>query len=308
MLEKYRPTIIVDGRGTERQLPFPDKKRRDWTTQEADEIVAKARALQEKFEIGQQEATWIPRLEREGPIGILLMTDTHDYSTRTNIALINEHLALVEATPNLFMVHDGDNTDNFNVSMGSWATGVFENPLHPQLASRSHARKLKRLDDLHKIGALGFGNHNDFGGRAGQDWYETFLGHMRCPVLTTGGLVHVVVGEQTYDLAMTHKYWGYSKLNPTNTAKRFLEHEYPDADVMFLGHTHQSEGLHFERGGKDRIAVIGGTYKIDDQWARKEGIGGRSGSPGWCVVLWPHERKMQLFRDVEVAADFLKLQ
>jgi predicted phosphodiesterase len=289
-------------------MPFPDKKRREWTTQEADEVVQKARALQEKFEIGQEEATWIPRLEREGPIGILLMTDTHDYSTRTNIPLINEHLALVAETPNLFMVHNGDNCDNFNIALGSWATGVYEDPLPPQIASRAHARKLQRLDDLHKIGALGFGNHDDFGFRAGQDWYDSFLGHIRAPVLTTGGLVHIVVGNQTYDLAMTHKYWGYSKLNPTNMAKRFQEHEYPDADIIFLGHSHQSEGLHFERGGKDRIAVIGGTYKDSDEWARKEGIGGRSGSPGWCVLLWPHERKMQLFRDVRTASDFLTTQ
>ena len=102
-------------------------------------------------------------------------------------------------------------------------------------------------------------------------------------------------------MAMTHKYWGYSKLNPTNATKRFLEHEYPTADISFLGHTHQSEGLQFERSGIERIGVIGGTYKDEDVWARKKGIGGRSGSPGWVVMLYPDRKQMQLYKDVEIA-------
>lgn len=314
-IEEEPKKLVIDDKGTEKLVPpipsnnpFPDKKQQEFDFKELDDLVMKARAVAERFEIGQKEATWIPKLEYPDlPMAILLMTDTHDYSIQTRIDLISEHLGIVMDTPNFSMVHDGDNTDNFNVSMGSWATGVYENPLHPQLASRAHAEKLLRLDRQSKIGVLGFGNHNDFGSRAGQDWYDTFLAQFSCPILTSGGKVHIVVdGKQYYQMAMTHKYWGYSKINPTNATKRFLEYEHPQADISFLGHTHQSEGLHFERGGKDIIGVIGGTYKDNDIWARKEGIGGRSGSPGWVVMLWPNERKMQLFKDVKVAQIFMQ--
>lgn len=286
---------------------FPDKKDRNnnGLFDEAARILKEARHLEEKRDIGQREATWIPGLEYPNqPLMLMLMTDTHFGSTKTNIELLQEHLDILANTPNFYMVHNGDDVDNFNAT-GKWASGMMENPLPPQTASRAWCEAMGYLDTKGKIGVMSFGNHNDFGWKAGQDWYDSFLSEMECPIFTTGGLLHIMSGAQRYDLALTHMYWGVSKLNPTNATKRFLEHEYPMADILFLGHTHQSEGLHFERGGKDRVAVIGGTYKDSDTYARKRGISGRSGSPGWVVALWPNERRLQLFKDVNVARDFL---
>ena len=308
--------LIIDQHGTIKKIDtpytpnipeeYPDKKRRFQLYKQTDEVLIRSRQIVEAFEIGQKEATWMPTPEYpELPLMILLMTDTHYGSARANTNLINEHLDIVKETPNFYMVHNGDHVDNFNAVVGL-GDGTFEDPLPPQIASRAWAEKLMELDKLKKIGVLGFGNHDDFGAGVGQDWYDTFLSKFRCPIFTSGGLLHILLGDKVvYDLAMQHKYWGYSKLNPTNTLKRLQEHEYPDADILFTGHTHQSEGLHFERGGKDRIGVVGGTYKDEDVWARKQGIGGRAGQPGWVVALWQNERKMVLFKDIKVAQDFL---
>lgn len=285
-------------------LSFPDKKRQSLDFAEVASVITQARRTYEKFEIGQREATWIPSAEPGKPIVVALITDEHFGSMVSNAELLQEHLEIIESTPNMFAVFNGDDVDNFNAT-GKWASGMMENPLPPQLISRALMQRYKRLDEKTKIAAIGFGNHNDFGTNAGQDWYESFLGGFKCPVFTSGGLLHIQLGGQTYDLAMAHKYWGTSKLNPTNACKRFMDFEYPSADIAFLGHTHQSEGLHFEKGGKDRVACIGGTYKDSDNFARKHGIGGRSGSPGWAVALWPGERQMQLFKDMRIARDFL---
>lgn len=301
--------LIVDGKGTEREVfraSFPDKKIRDWDSSQADEILIKARELVDKFEIGQKEATVklnpeYPRL----PIVISLMTDTHYGSLYANTKGMLEHLDIVRSTPNFYLVHNGDHTDNFNAT-GKWASGMASDPLPQQLTSRSWADKLKHLDNEGKIIALSFGNHDDFGLNAGQDWYESFLGGFKAPIFNAGGLIHINHGKEDYDLAMTHMYWGTSKLNPTNAVKRFIDFEHPNADIGFLGHTHQSEGLHFEKGGKDRIAVIGGTYKDTDDWAKKHGIGGRSGNPGWAVALWPEEHGMQLFKSIEAAEQWMQ--
>ena len=288
-----------------KERDFPDKKPREYTFKDIDEVLIRAREVQDNFEIGQKEATWQVHPEYGNlPISILLMTDTHYGSMRSDTELMNEHLQVVKDTPNFYMVHNGDNVDNFNVTLGKIADGMYENPLPPQIISRAWGEKLKELDDVGKIGVLGFGNHDDFAFSAGQDWHDTFLSTFKCPVFTTGGLLHILVGGQHYEMAMTHRHWGTSKLNPTNACKRFLEHEYPTANIAFLGHTHQSEGLQFERGEIERVGVIGGTYKDNDTWARKQGIGGRSGSPGWVLTLWPDRKRMQLFRDVEVAQQF----
>lgn len=284
---------------------FPDKKQREWHPQQVDEVLIRSREVLDNFEIGQKEATFVPRPDYGNlPSVFLLMTDTHYGSVVSDTELMNQHLKIVEDTPNFFMVHNGDHVDNFNAT-GKWASGMMEDPLPPQLISRAWTEKLLKLDQLGKIGVLSFGNHDDFGQKAGQDWYESFLGKFNCPVFTSGGLEHILVGSQHYELAMSHRYWGTSKLNPTNATKRFLEHEYPTADISFLGHTHQSEGLQFERGGIQRVGVIGGTYKDKDNFARKNGIGGRSGSPGWAIALWPDRKQMQLFKDVVVAQQWM---
>jgi predicted phosphodiesterase len=253
----------------------------------------------------EKEATWQVDAEfPDAPIGILLATDIHYGSVNTDYDLLKEHLSIVEDTPNFFMVTNGDHVDNFNVT-GKWATGVYENPLPPQIQTKAFIERLKQIDAKGKLGVMSFGNHDNFAEVTGYDWFDTFATDLKAPVFKTGGFLHILDGEQHYGLALTHKYWGSSKLNPTNAAKRFWEHEYPQADIVFLGHTHQSEVLHWERGGKDRIAVIGGTYKSEDNWARKNGIGGRSGSPGIALVVHPKEHRMLAFKDIRDAADYV---
>ena len=288
-----------------KRLAFPDKKKQEYVFEDVAEIIRLQRKLESKFEIGQREATWIVPSNLDKPIVIALITDPHFGSVRSNVDLFIEHLDMIENTPNMFGVFNGDDVDNFNAT-GKWASGMMENPVPPQIVSRSIAERYQRLDKRGKVGVISFGNHNDFGHNSGQDWYESFLGGFKCPVFTSGGDLHIKNGSQEYELALTHKYWGTSKLNPTNACKRYLDFESPNADIVFLGHTHQSEGLHFEKGGKDRIACIGGTYKDTDTFARKHGIGGRSGSPGWAVALWPDKRQMQLFKDLKIAQEFLR--
>lgn len=236
------PRLVINGRGDEREIsapkfeqdPFPDKKPRGWDFSQADQILYLSRELKDQFEVGQKEATFVAQPEYPNvPIVISLMTDTHYGALNANTRLLNEHLDVIAETPNFFMVHNGDHTDNFNAT-GKWASGMSEDPLPQQIASRAWAAKLKLLDDIGKIAALGFGNHDDFGLNAGQDYHESFLSQFRCPIFTSGGLLHIIYGSQQYDLAMTHMYWGTSKLNPTNANKRFMDFEYPNADISFL--------------------------------------------------------------------------
>lgn len=286
---------------------YPDKKSRDIDFRQVADYLDEGRAILREFDIGQIEATWIPQAEYPGiPIALALMTDTHFGSVRVNTRLLQEHLDIIEKTPNFFMAHNGDHTDAFNSIIHS--SGMSENPLPPGLQGRAWAQKMVEMDRKSKVAVLGYGNHDDWSFDVAQlDYYDTFFSQIQAPIFSQGGLLHIKYGGQTYKLAMAHRYWGTSKLNPTNACKRYMEHEYPDADIIFLGHTHQSEGLHFERGGKNRVGVIGGTYKDTDAWARKRGIGGRAGSPGWVVMLWPDKKKMQLYKDVRLAQEVMQM-
>lgn len=272
---------------------------------EATELLKRAQEFNRKIDIGVKEATWQPIPDYPDlPIAILHATDIHYGSTHVDYDLLDKHLTVVEDTPNFYMLTNGDHVDNFNV-IGKWASAVYENPLPPQLQTMALIERVKGIDAKKKLAVMSFGNHDNFIDASGYDWFNTFARGLNAPVFTSGGFLHALVGSQWYGIALTHEYWGKSKINPTNAAKRFWEYEYPQADIVLLGHTHQSEVLHWERGGKDRIASIGGTFKLSDNWARKKGIGGRGGEPGHCMILWPDQRKMFATKDIDVAQQFI---
>jgi predicted phosphodiesterase len=251
----------------------------------ATEALKRAQEVCKEASIGVSEAVWTPETTYpDKPLAVLLATDIHYGSIHTDYDLLDKHLNIVENTPNFSMISNGDNVDNFNVT-GKWATGVYENPLSPQFQTKAFLDRLKRIDAQGRLGVMSFGNHDNFMANSGYDWLETFAQGMKASIFTSGGLLHILYGKQHYEIALTHKYWGVSKLNPTNSVKRFLDFEYSQADVVFLGHTHQSELITFERGGHEVIGCIGGTYKLDDTYARQNGIGGRAGHPGITVYF-----------------------
>ena len=301
--------LIINGLGQEKNIPslaqFPDKKIRVVDPIKAEYIVKAVSDFKEEFHVGQKEGTWIPKLEYpDKPMTFLFLTDVHYLSTRSETELLNHMLGLVRNTPNFTVITGGDDCDSFNVSLGKLATGVMENPLETGIQGEMWRSKMKVLDDLGKIVGMVFGNHTDWNwGTSGIDFYDTYLGRFGCPLFTSGGELHIKLGQEQYDVGLTHKYWGTSKLNPTNACKRFLDFEHPNADIILLGHTHQSEVLTFEKGGREVIGAIGGTLKTYDEWARKNGIGGRAGSPGICITLWPDHHEMVAYKHIDRAVE-----
>jgi predicted phosphodiesterase len=273
----------------------PGEKFKDFTA-----FVEKGRELRDKYEIGVEEAIFSPQPDYPNlPIALVMMSDTHYGSLNTNHSLLAEHLQAIEDTPNFYIAHNGDHIDNFNAMF--FQSGQFENPMKPQFQTEAWMDKMKQLGEKGKIAVMSFGNHDQFMEGSGYDWLQTFGKDIKAPIFDAGGLLHVKHGQEHYKVALTHMYWGRSKLNPTNAPKRFWEHEYPEADVAYLGHTHQSEILHGERGGKERIWGISGTYKDRDDWARQRGIGGRSGAPGHTILFYPDSHKMVGFKHLEDA-------
>jgi len=135
------------------------------------------------------------------------------------------------------------------------------------------------------------------------------LRNFKCPVLNCGGLLTVKYGSREYKIALTHRYWGMSKLNPTNMAKRYMEHEYPSADVIFLGHTHQAEYLCFRRDREAiyRWAIIGGTYKTDDEYGAEKGMGERGQMGGMVLMLSPDKKDISVLKSVEEAKRYFEI-
>lgn len=284
---------------------FPDKKSRSLDFERVTRYLQEGQEIMADFEIGQREATYIPQVEYPDlPLVMLCASDLHYGSLGVNYPLLMRHLSIIEELPNFCLATNGDEVDAFNAIFHP--TGMTENPLPPQVQSRAIAEKLLKLDKLGKIAVISQGNHNRSGFAGGQDWYDSFLSSFKCPVFTQGGKIHVVHGGVVYTGIINHTYWGRSKINPTNAVKRMIEYEGGgNVDFGWIGHVHQSSYEHFERGGKDVLAIVSGTYKVDDKWAAQNGIGGRGQKGGICVMLYPYRRKMEAFKDIETAVDYM---
>ena len=306
--------IIVDSRGTEKviyaplsppppleenTIVYPDKKELviDWR-RNFDRVIETQRVLKEAF-IGQEEATVAPNLEYPDlPMLLAVMTDAHIFASGTDHELLKKHLDIVISQPNVSMLDCGDFVD-----MGIWGTLVFEQILPPYMQGFTMKDLARELDE--KMIAIIGGNHNDWMKVSGTGFYDAFLRRAKCPIMPAGGMIHLDLRGQTYDIATKHTHWGRSKLNATNAPKRFIQWGYPEADCSILGHSHQAAMEQFYMGGKNRLAVVGGTYKTNDQWAKRKGIASHPERGGLGILFYPNERKMIPFLQMEDGLEYL---
>lgn len=305
-------TLIVDSQGTEKLIKPRQTFEADKKIPIIDEAsmmahLIEARRIYKEMEVGQREATVkLKTAYPDQPAYIWLNTDDHLGSVLTDYESFLRDFNTVKEMPNFSMISNGDEVDHFMVTNKA-ATGVYENPMSPQQQGQLFRKMFKGMDDLDKIIAFSFGNHNQWLRGSGYKFENTWLEDFKAPILNCGGQVTVKYGTQEYKFAISHMHWGNSKLNPTNACKRMMEHDFPDADVAFLGHTHQKEVLHFNRGGKDRVAVIGGTYKLADEWGSEHGMGNCRGNIGGITLaIFPEGKRIVPFYSIQEAQeDFL---
>lgn len=282
------------------QIVFPDKTTAnvDWR-RNFDRVIETQKVLKEA-NIGQEEATVKPDLEYpQLPMLLAVISDAHMFSAETDHELLKRHLDMVLQYPNVRMLDLGDDVD-----MGVWGQLVFEQMLTP--AMQGFTMKDLAREMQNRLLAIVGGNHNDFMKNIGTEFYDAFLREAKCPVMPAGGMIHLELPGQKYDVAVKHMHWGASKLNITNPAKRFIQFDYPDADVALLGHTHQSSIEQFYLGGKSRLAAVGGTYKLDDQWAKRRGMTSRPDRGGLGILLYPDKREMIPFLQLEDGLEYLR--
>jgi len=283
----------------EQTIVFPDKKETHVDWRRNFERVIEVQKILKEANIGQEEATVHPDLEYPDlPMLLAIITDAHLFSVGTDHELLKKHLDLVINQPNVRMLDCGDDVD-----MGIWGDLVFEQVLPPYMQGFTMRDLARELGD--KMIAILGGNHNDWMKACGTEFYDAFLRNAKCPVMPAGGMIHLEIGEQTYNIAAKHTHWGRSRLNATNASKRLIQWGYPDADCAILGHSHQASMEQLYMGGKNRLAVVGGTYKLDDQWAERKGISDSKERGGLGILFYPKERKMIPFLQMEDGVEYL---
>ena len=278
---------------------FPDKKQSTVIYERITSHIRDAQEIHQEADVGQEQGQWNIKAEHPNlPIMLAYMTDVHYGSLGVDYETLDRHFSIVESTPNTYLIMGGDGIDNFAIKHAH--AGIMGAAIPPQIQARAFMDKLRNLDIHRKLGAICFGNHEDWVGIAGYDYYQTWMRDMNAPIYTRGGMLTINMGGESYALGITHKFWGVSKLNITNSPKRALEFGYPDAEIMLTGDDHQSGAEIFDRGGKRMLVIDGGTYKTKDPTGKKWGLG-PAGRSGYAIFLWPNEHRFEVFSDIDSA-------
>jgi hypothetical protein len=280
---------------------FPDKKKtyRDFGT--SIEQIRTIQRYKEAKSISQDEAVWSPKPENpEEPIALVWMCDVHFGSLEVDYDLLEEDIATIKDTPNMYVAFGGDEINNFNA--GKYPDGIWKDGISPEEQMVAWSDQLEQLDDLSKVAAMVWGNHTEFSNFAGINPYSAFFDQsVSCPIFVDGGgVLNCNVGDFTYRVGMRHTFWGGSKLNITNAAKKMILHGYPNLDVAMLGHTHYAAAEMFVNAGQEKIAIQGGTYKLYDGFRKR--WDGNPHRGGFTILLYPDRKEMGLCRTPQAAA------
>jgi hypothetical protein len=115
----------------------------------------------------------------------------------------------------------------------------------------------------------------------------------------------LVAGPRTYTVKARHKWKGSSIFNDTHALQVGWERGGHNFDVSIGGHTHVGTFCtEFYRHQKRRYAILTGTYKTEDSFARE--IGFAQGMDSGCGALVFNKRgEFTFHRNLGLAADYL---
>lgn len=234
-------------------------------------------------------------------------SDMHIGHVDTDYTLLRKHIELAENTPNVGIVSVGDDIDygvlgkfinRFIQTMSPQGQIFTAEDLMAELNGRNPRDKQLILCHL-------MGNHTQTLMELSGVVYESFYRQSKAAILPGRGEMFLQVGEQNYEVALAHKYTGRSRLNITLEPKRLMDFEFPSADIAVVGDMHKAGYEKFFKGGKERLAIRPGTYKVGENLFEKNRGYGQADLGGSCTLFYPDKHKMLPFDKLEDGVEYL---
>lgn len=287
----------------EQVIVFPDKKTYEVNWRRNFERIIEASRAVEAAEFVQEEGTYrVPITDPRVRYAVgLNFSDAHIGSYTTDHELLLSLIDTLQKIPNSFLVDTGDTFDN-----GIWGGLQFEQILPPYMQAFTVEDMMRELGD--RYAACVIGNHSEWlFTAAGQKPEMIFARAMKGPIFPGMGLLHLEAGNQKYDWAMAHNYWGKSKKNIFNVCVNLRNTEYPDADVFSVGHEHVWGYGEEMVDGRKVLYLRPGTGKIRDRYARMHGVAKRGQACGLAVIFGLDKKEFNAY-PLSDAVDLMNLR
>ena len=229
------------------------------------------------------------RIEFErGPVAIVFMADLHLGASGTDYPRLFREAEIVARMPNTYLATNGDLLNNFILPKLTHARAYDHTTIPEEWAL---VRRFLRIVS-HKLILSVSGNHErwtnvlDMAG----DYFADVLKSVkeRNPMIydANDALVRVSVGKAEYVLRMRHSWQSNSIYNVTHGIERLQKFD----QNFFIGvgaHSHASgvcRGFN-AANGVSGMAILCGTYKRYDHFAREKGFAQPNGSTAQTLVL-----------------------
>jgi hypothetical protein len=242
-----------------------------------------------------------------GPVVTLaFLADQHIGGEGVDYPRLRDEAQLIRETPGMYAATVGDLLDNMiagkllAVRMGT----TLSIPKEVTLA------KLYLEILAPKLVAAVAGNHEHWTrSLAGIDYFAEVLASAtsRCLYDPHDCRITVRVGSCERRVRMRHKWRGNSYLNALHGIMR-ASREDQDFDIGVGAHTHAS-GLAgtFTTGGQTRLALLCGTYKRADDYARSGGFAKPNNSTAVCAMINGRDGTMVGIESLDEAARLTRL-
>jgi hypothetical protein len=295
---------------------FTDAKSVDFSFEDA---LGLAKVRRDEFQEKrpyQSEATI--KLDTPFPVVISAIGDIHFGSVYCDTDKFLKDVTSILDTPNAFIVLMSNLIDNGNPSQ--FPDSMLANSMTPHEQAKAMNDLLKRMDAKHKIlGAVTAPCHEGWlWKKMGVDMNELLFADCEFPKLDNGGMLHLNVGKQNYNMALFHQFGPFgshfNKNHPSQQMQRLVLAG--QADIVVLAHSHVGEAMQTYYGvGADRRDVVylrSGSYKgnvagkienTPDMWLKNKS--GMDAEPGaQSVILSAQRREMAAFLKPETALKF----
>lgn len=235
-------------------------------------------------------------------IALVASGDWHIGNINVNFKALREDIDTVASTDGMYYVFVGDGTDNFTAT--SIPNGMHEQIISPRGARIAMGRLFKKI--AHKMIAAIMGCHDAFTVKTADfNILEYLTDNLHIPYLGNGGTINIVVNDVTYRIAARHKYRFQSSLNLSHTCRQYVRHADPYADIVAIGHNHESYIGQEDIFQKPRIFVRTGGYKPTDRFAESLGY---EQQDCWIpvVLLNTKKKEMRMASSIQEATQTLE--
>ena len=240
-----------------------------------------------------------------GPVGFALLADQHFGDGGVDYPRAEKEAQIVADTPGLYAILAGDVVNNFIITKLAQARYDTRLSIPDEWALlRGYLRILSP-----KLQVVVGGNHDQWVTMlTGIDYFRDVVGEFSPTVIYDSDdcLVDAEVAEWSVSMRIRHKWKGSSIYNPTHGIERAAKWD-QDFIIGMGAHTHVSGvARSFNIGGVNGMALLAGSYKRVDSYARRQGFAKPNTSTAVAVIIDAEEHALVGFDCLEMAAKYLR--